>query len=200
MENSLQQIIAVVLLQAGMIVFPGSDWFLVLRHSSQEGSRNGSLVAIGLGLGSLLVVILAIFGLSVFFDYFPSAAKVIRYLGAAWLIWQAVICFFPHVAKSGGNKTQTISPLLAGFINHTVNIEMVFFYIAVISQLGSNGVDLSFQLAVALEMGLFTALWFIFIAQASQKVMIIEKVLAQPLARIIIGILFLVSAFTLIKT
>jgi len=44
MSGSLQQAVVIALLQAGMIIFPGSDWFLMFHY--------GSLVAIGLGLDS----------------------------------------------------------------------------------------------------------------------------------------------------
>ena len=199
MNHTLQQVVAVVLLQAGMIVFPGSDWFLVLRHSSERGTRDASIVAVGLGLGSLAVVLLTISGLNVILEVYPLIAKIIRYLGAIWLVWQAIICFYPRMAKQKNKRVRSTSALLSGFINHSFNIEMVLFYIAVISQLNTHGTNIYFQIAVAVEMGLFTTLWFVFVAQVSHKVEIVEKILTRPIARIIIGILFLISAFNLIK-
>ncbi len=182
-----------------MIVFPGSDWFLVLRHASREGTRSASIVAIGLGLGSLLVTLLAIGGLNSLFAAYPFLIKVIRYLGAAWLLWQAIVTFFPHVATQNGANSKSSKPLLAGLVNHALNIEMILFYIAVISQLSAKSVNIPFQIGTAIEMAFFTALWFIFIAHASQKIKKVEAALNHPAVQIIIGILFLLSAYSLLK-
>lgn len=180
-----------------MIIFPGSDWFLILRYSSQKGVRNGAIVAIGLGLGSLFITLLAIGGLNSLFVAYPNLIQIIRYLGVAWFIWQAIITFFPHkFSPTEASNKKLDNPLLSGFINHAFNVEMILFYIAIISQLTkSSGYPL--QITAAFIMAAFTVGWFIFIAQASQRVKIVEKILSYPVARIIIGVLFLVSAITL---
>lgn len=197
MMPSIQQVLAIILLQAGMIIFPGSDWFLVLRHSSHKGIRNGTLVAIGLGMGSLCITLLAIAGLNTIFVTHPFIIEVIRYLGIIWLVWQAIITFFPkHFNKKTSVNLRLTSPLLSGFMNHVFNVEMILFYIIIISQLAQTA-NYPLQIITAFEMAVFTASWFVFIAQASQRIKVIERILSHPAARIIIGILFLVSAFTL---
>ncbi len=197
MTPSIQQVLAVILLQAGMIIFPGSDWFLVLRHTSQKGIRSGVFVAVGLGIGSLCITLLAIAGLHSIFVRFPIIIDIIRYIGITWLIWQAIITFFPkHFDKNDGTDKRLTSPLLSGFMNHVLNVEMVLFYIVIISQLAQSA-SYSLQVITAFEMAIFTAGWFVFVAHASQRILVVEKILSHPAARIIIGILFLVSAFTL---
>jgi threonine/homoserine/homoserine lactone efflux protein len=189
-------LIVVALLQAGMIIAPGSDYALVMRTVGKQGKVAGILTAVGLGLGALVLLLLSVLGINSLFTHYPFLATIIRYVGAAWLLWQAILCFLP---KTQTSKSRRLGSFGAGFINHFINIEMVIFYIAVISQLSVNNVATSLQLLGAVEMALFTALWFILIAHLTGKIPNGDKVLNHIATRLIFGILFLISAITLIK-
>jgi len=194
-EPSASPIIVVALLQAGMIVAPGSDYALVMRIVGKQGKSAGTLAAIGLGLGAFALLLLSVFGINSLFIHYPSLITIIRYVGAVWLLWQAVLCFLP---KRGATKSRSIGPFGAGFINHFINVEMIIFYIVIISQLSARNITTSLQLVVAVEMALFTALWFILIARLAVKIPNADKVLNHIAARLIFGGLFLVSAVTLL--
>ena len=191
----MQPLIIVALLQAGAIIFPGSDYALILRTVSKKGRAAGVVTALGLGTGALLLVILAIFGLSSLLVAAPSLGVIIRYAGAAWLLYQAVISFFPRPAKTKRQRTGTF---LTGIINHALNIDMVIFYTAVIAQLNRGNISQPLQYAVAAEMAAFTTLWFIFISSATSRIPRAEEILRAPPVRIVIGGLFLFSAVGLI--
>lgn len=190
-----QQLIIVALLQAGMIISPGSDYALILRTVSKQGKVAGMITAFGLGIGALLLIILAILGLSAVLAAAPSLNLIIRYAGAAWLLYQAVISFFPRSVKSNTKKTGSF---LAGVINHAINIDMVIFYIAVITQLNRGNVSQSLQYLLAVEMATFTALWFIFIASVTSRIPQSERILNSPIVRVVIGGFFVFSAVSLI--
>lgn len=190
-----QTLIIVALLQAGVIISPGSDYALVLRTVSKHGKIAGVMTALGLGAGALLLVVLAIFGLSALLATVPSLGLVIRYAGAVWLLYQAVISFFPRSVKSNTKKTGSF---LAGVINHAINIDMAIFYIAVITQLNRGNVSQSLQYLLAVEMATFTALWFIFIASVTSRIPQSERILNLPIVRVVIGGLFVFSAVSLI--
>ena len=191
----MNALILAIFLQAGMIILPGSDYALVMRTVGKQGKRAGFFTALGLGMGALALLLLAIFGINAFFVHYPTAATILRYLGAAWLLWQAVLCFIP---KKKATKSNSIGSFGAGFINHFINIDMIIFYIAVMSQLSIREIGTSLQLLVAVEMAAFTVLWFIFITQLTSKIPNSDKVLNHIITRLIFGSLFLVSAVALI--
>ncbi len=188
-------LIVVALLQAGMIIAPGSDYALVMRTVGKQGKVAGMLTAGGLGLGALALLLLSVFGINSLFTHYPVLARVVRYAGAAWLLWQAILCFLP---KQNETKSRKLGSLGAGFINHFINMEMVIFYIAVVSQLSAKNITTSLQLIAAGEMALFTALWFVLIAYLTGKIPHGEKILNHIVTRLIFGVLFLISAISLI--
>lgn len=196
MDFLTHPLMVAILLQAGMIIEPGSDYALVMEAEGKRGKVAGVLTAIGLGLGALALLLISILGINSIFDHFPFLIVMIRYVGAAWLLWQAVICFFP---KNGTKKLQIVGSLGAGFINHFINVEMIIFYIVVMSQLSAKNIATSLQLVVAAEMALFTTLWFILIAHLTGKIPNGGKILNHFAVRLIFGALFLFSAISLIK-
>lgn len=184
------------LLQAGMIISPGSDYALVMRTVGRQGKAAGVFTAFGLGLGALTLLLLSVFGINSIFTHYPFVTTAIRYAGALWLLWQAILCFLP---KTETVKSRQLGSFGAGFINHFINIELVIFYIAVISQLSARNISTSLQLLIAGEMAIFTSLWFVLIAHLTGKIPDGEKVLNHIATRLIFGTLFLVSAIALIK-
>ncbi|MEK7625877.1 MAG: LysE family transporter [Patescibacteria group bacterium] len=189
-------IILVAFLQAGMIISPGSDYALVMRTVGRQGKTAGMLTALGLGLGAFSLLLLSVFGINSLFTHYPFLVTIISYAGAVWLIWQAILCFLP---KDKAPKLHNLGSFWTGFTNHFINIEMVIFYIVIISQLSSRDVTTSIQLMIATEMALFTAIWFILISHLTGKIPNKDKVLDSLAIRITFGLLFLMSAVTLIK-
>jgi threonine/homoserine/homoserine lactone efflux protein len=71
-------------------VTPGPSIAYVMSRSFGQGRTAGLVSAIGLGTGSLLHVIGAALGLSAAVAYSPMAFAVIKYLGAAYLVYLGV--------------------------------------------------------------------------------------------------------------
>jgi threonine/homoserine/homoserine lactone efflux protein len=180
------------------IIAPGSDFALIVRTVGRSGERVAVTAALGIGLGCLFLLLLSIVGLNTILNALPSLRTIIRFAGAAWLIYQAVLSFLPHlqVKKDGIQKTP---PLLTGLLNHSLNVEVILFYIAIVSQLSVHHIALAWQLLAALEMALFTVLWFTLLSYITSIIPNNEKILNYPLTRLVIGCLFLVSAVGLIR-
>lgn len=182
-------------MQAGMIIVPGSDYALVMRTVGRYGRVAGVLTALGLGVGALALLVLSIAGIDAVIESHPVILIVIKYVGACWLLFQAVVSFLPARSTSSAIRSGTF---VAGFVNHFVNIEMVIFYIAVISQLNASDVSFYLQGLIALEMSIFTVLWFMIIAGATDSISNGQSILNSIAARMIFGALFLFSAVVLV--
>lgn len=71
-------------------VTPGPSIMYVLSRSLGQGRPAGLVSALGLGTGSLLHAVAATLGLSVVIAYSPLAFALIKYLGAAYLVYLGV--------------------------------------------------------------------------------------------------------------
>lgn len=71
-------------------VTPGPAIAYVMSRSVGQGRTAGLVSAIGLGTGSLLHAIGATLGLSAVIAYSPMAYAVVKYLGAAYLVYLGV--------------------------------------------------------------------------------------------------------------
>lgn len=185
----------VMFLQAGMIITPGSDYALVMRTVAKKGKRAGILTAVGLGTGALVLFVLSVFGIDSLFLHYPLIATIVRFTGMAWLFWQTILCLLPN--KNSGEFRQ-LGTFKTGFMNHFINIEMVIFYIAITTQLSVRNIGTYSQLMIAFEMAIFTAIWFIIIAEFSGRIPHGEKILNHIIARILFSSLFFLSGIALI--
>lgn len=71
-------------------VTPGPSIAYVMSRSFGQGRTAGLVSAVGLGTGSLLHAIGATLGLSAIVAYSPVAYAVVKYLGAAYLVYLGV--------------------------------------------------------------------------------------------------------------
>lgn len=187
-------VVAVMALHIAMIIAPGSDYALIMRTVGRRGKFAGLLTALGFGTGALTLLLVAILGINALLVQYPILMTALRYIGVAWLLYQAVACMMPdHVNEARRN----IGSFGAGFFNHFINAEMVIFYIVVMGQLSSRSVPVWLQLLTALAMSLFVVFWFIVISYFTGKIPNAEKILNHITARLIFCSLFLASAFGL---
>ncbi len=84
------------------ILIPGPDNTLVVRNALRGGSRVGVGTAVGVLTGLLVWVAAAAAGLSVLLQASRIGYDMLRYVGAAYLLWLGV-----HSLRSGGKTSLT---------------------------------------------------------------------------------------------
>lgn len=72
---------------------PGPSNLYVLARSVSQGHRAGLIAAFGLAAGGLVHVAGAALGLAALFHHSATAFTVLKYVGAAYLIWLGIQCF-----------------------------------------------------------------------------------------------------------
>lgn len=70
-----------------MVVTPGPMVAAIAARAAAFGTRSAASLAIGAWVAEKVWVVVAIFGLAVIADYYADVLTVLRYAGAAWLIW-----------------------------------------------------------------------------------------------------------------
>ena len=116
---------------------PGPDMILVAARSAAQGRLAGLLTHFGVAVGSACHAILLAVGLSQLFLAVPYAYDIIRYLGAAYLLylaWQAFSGRDSFSAKAPMQRYSNSVIFKQGLISNLLNPKVALFYLALFPQ------------------------------------------------------------------
>ncbi|AOZ69042.1 transporter [Rhodobacter xanthinilyticus] len=86
---TLAAFVAIYLVHLAAAISPGPAVLLAARTGLREGFARGSWLAVGIGLGACAWAVAALFGLAVLFRVAPALLTVLKFAGAAYLIYLA---------------------------------------------------------------------------------------------------------------
>lgn len=147
-----------------LTLMPGPDVIFVLTESLTKGVRTGMGVAFGLALGCLVHTTIAATGLSVLLVNSEIAFRLVKYAGAAYLLYLAIKSYGEKpLSVETNNPVQEQQPfgklLQKGFLMNVLNPKVSLFFIAFLPQFAVMGnMNISVQLFL---------LGFIFMIQAA---------------------------------
>lgn len=115
---------------------PGPDNMTIVARTITHGALSGIAYGIGTVAGILIFLTLAAFGLSLVAQEMGVVMTVLRYGGAAYLIWMGVKMWtapavVPELQPAGGRQG-LLSILLIGFVLNLGNPKMPLFYVALL--------------------------------------------------------------------
>jgi threonine/homoserine/homoserine lactone efflux protein len=118
-------------------VTPGPSIAYVMSRSFGQGRTAGLVSALGLGTGSLLHAIAATLGLSAIVTYSPAAYAVVKYLGAAYLVYLGVSLLRQRALQ----LTDAVLPNLSlsrvywqGLLTEILNPKIALFFLSFLPQ------------------------------------------------------------------
>ena len=82
-------------------IVPGADMTFVIASSARGGRREGIIAALGIGAGALVHVVAATLGISAVLESSQAAFDLIKWLGAAYLLWIAFSLLRPRETAAG---------------------------------------------------------------------------------------------------
>ena len=122
---------------AGLLlnITPGADFVFISASSIAGGPKLGACASFGVLLGILVHVVAAAAGLSALLIANPAAYDVIRYVGAAYLLFIAWQSWFAsgHLA-SGKAAPDMMRAVRRGFVTNVLNPKTALFIFAFIPQ------------------------------------------------------------------
>jgi len=95
-------------LAALLVVTPGPDTMLVVRNALRVGARGGVATTFGCVSGLLVHVLCSGLGVSAVLVHSAAAFDVVRFVGAAYLVWLGVRAL--HGAWKGGAPIAPVAP------------------------------------------------------------------------------------------
>jgi threonine/homoserine/homoserine lactone efflux protein len=133
----LATFLAFALAGLALNIVPGADMTFVIASAARGGRRDGIVAALGIGGGALAHVFAAVVGLSALLAASQTAFTVIKWVGAAYLVYIAISLLF-------GDKSSIDAPerkpqrgwrlfRSAGLVN-LLNPKVALFFLAFLPQ------------------------------------------------------------------
>ena len=130
-------LIAYLTASIAIILAPGPAQALVLARTLSEGKKAGVMTAVGLNVGTIAHTVAAALGLSAILATSALAFAVVKYLGAAYLVYLGIRALLtkeeaPDSANaSGSNPGQAFSKAI---ITGVLNPKVALFFLAFLPQ------------------------------------------------------------------
>lgn len=158
---------------------PGPDMVFVLATGASRGRRAGVFAALGIGAGCLLHVALAALGLSALLATSALAFSIVKWLGAAYLVWMGVgmLRARPAAAAAAPSTPANGSDsrvFWQGALTNALNPKVALFFLAFLPQFIDPG--------AAGQAGAFLALGLLF-NLGGTLVNIVAALLAAAISR-----------------
>lgn len=116
---------------------PGPDVLYILGRSISQGRSAGVVSALGIGAGCLFHVTAASLGLSALMLTLPAAYDLVRYAGAAYLVWLGVRALR---SSAGALRVERLEPISSrrifwqGVLTNALNPKVALFFLAFLPQ------------------------------------------------------------------
>lgn len=136
---SLHSYLVFVLAAVALVLVPGPDMMYMLGRCLAQGRRAGILSAIGFNLGSYVHLTAAVLGLSAILATSAMAFTVVKWIGAAYLIYLGLSALWSEQGPlaidadaTGGRRGRTI--LWQAFLSDLLNPKVALFFLALLPQ------------------------------------------------------------------
>jgi threonine/homoserine/homoserine lactone efflux protein len=116
---------------------PGPDMLYVIARSLGQGRLAGVVSALGIAAGCLIHALAVAFGLASLLLAVPLAYEIIRYAGAAYLIYLGVSQMWGRRAPQSAasiNLAKLSTIFLQGMLTNVLNPKVAFFFLAFLPQ------------------------------------------------------------------
>lgn len=157
---------AITLLVTLAAISPGPDFALVVKNSALYSRAGGIATAVGIALSMLFHASYCILGLGLIISKSILLFSLIKYLGAAYLIYIGIKSLVAkNVLTQGAVSPVNVShermrALRQGFFCNLLNPKAVMFFVALFTLVVKPGTPVSVEIAYALEIALIQLIWF----------------------------------------
>lgn len=122
-------------------ITPGADTMYILGRSISQGRRAGILSVFGIVTGALIHTLLAAFGLSVILAQSVFAFNIVKYIGAAYLVYlgiRAILSKSDSFVARQREKEKSWKVYTQGILTNLFNPKVALFYLAFLPQFVSS--------------------------------------------------------------
>lgn len=120
-----------------LVMTPGMDTILVLNKSIVHGKKAGVFATLGISSGILVHTFLGAIGLSMLIAKSPMAFSIIKYLGAAYIIYLGIMKFREkkqEIKIGEVSKTKSQNDYWTGLLTNILNPKVAILFLAFFPQ------------------------------------------------------------------
>jgi threonine/homoserine/homoserine lactone efflux protein len=116
-------------------IVPGADMTFIIASAARGGRRDGIVAALGVGAGALVHICAAVLGLSAILASSQTAFDLIKYAGAAYLLWIAI-----SLIRAKDTPGETAPPVVpsrlfrSAMLVNILNPKVALFFLAFLPQ------------------------------------------------------------------
>jgi len=193
-------ILSVALIHFLAVASPGPDFIMVMRNSLVYSRKSGIYTAIGLGLGILVHVTLALAGIAFIISQSILLFNVIKLLGAGYLIYVGIKSLRSSSHSSRNQELQQekvdltkLKAIRIGFITNVTNPKAILFFLSLFTLVIQPSTPFAIKGIMGAEMAIVTAAWFTLIAALVSHRIIKQRIMKiqHYFERVMGGILIL---------
>jgi len=135
--NKLYLFISAALL---LNITPGADMLYVIARSLSNGLKGGIVSSLGVAVGCLFHILLAVIGLSALISSSNLAFEIIKYLGTSYLIFLGLKLLIQkneklNFTQKNVNESKNLTSIFRqGIITNVLNPKVVLFFLAFLPQ------------------------------------------------------------------
>lgn len=121
----------------GFVIIPGPAVLLTLARASVSGTRVGLATGLGIAVGDLIHTIMAVVGISAIVMASATLFTVVKYLGAAYLIYLGIRAMLEKVDIDYAVSGQKLTALVAfrqAVLAEVLNPKSAMFFLAFLPQ------------------------------------------------------------------
>lgn len=153
----LQSFLSFVVIDLALVCVPGPDWLYVIARGMSQGRRIALTAVAGLLLGYAVHTAVAVLGLAAVIAAHPVILDVLRYCGAAYLLWLGVRLLMAARGSGGATEQPTgearsvATTLRQGALTSLLNPKGLLLYLSLMPQFigtSSAAFPVSVQMAV----------------------------------------------------
>ncbi|SET18481.1 resistance to homoserine/threonine (RhtB) family protein [Oceanobacillus limi] len=174
----MDSLLTYISIAAMMVIMPGADTMLLIKNTLSYGTKAGRFTVLGMATGLTFWTLIAILGLSVVIANSVILFNIIKYLGAAYLIYLGIKSFLTKSIFSSleelqtkeDNPTENTSQhhkdsFFQAMLSNILNPKTVIVYITIMPQFINLNGNVNQQLILlALILTVLAVLWFLFLA------------------------------------
>ena len=121
-----------------LLISPGPNMLFVLANGAGHGWQGGLAAAAGIGVADIVCTLACAFGLAGLVTAYPLAFDIVRWIGAAYMLYLAYKCVAasrpPVIAAATRDEASRPAIFLRGLAASLANPKAILFFIVFIPQ------------------------------------------------------------------
>ena len=133
---------------------PGPDVLYIVTNALKSGTRAGIVAGLGITAGCFVHIFAAAVGVGALLATSATAFTVLKWVGAAYLVWMGGRMLFANAAVDGGGSAALVAAqaapmhsvalskvFMGGFWTNVLNPKVAIFFLAFVPQFIAPGTD-----------------------------------------------------------